>query len=287
MHEARDAGDATTGDDDAGSSDPGTSGQAQPDITVAAPRYTLEPGQELSNEYCQPLDNSEPLLFRGFEVRSGHGLHHTQAHVVSDSSSSSQERWLLGTSTGVSNTAWFLPPKTVFAIPPNAKLCFDTHAVNTTSDPIQIVVELGLYLAEPAPDLRRATMMFAQTEQIDLPPATAKTVSFDCEAAQDMTLIAVTPHTHTLGTNLRVSRDGTLVTEWDTLWDAPWRDLTLKLAAGDRLHVECDYANTTSNTVVYGTTTDKEMCMLAGFYVPGAGTQADVDQSLGCTFVAP
>ena len=88
---------------------------------------------------------------------------------------------------------------------------------------------------------------------------------------QDFTLLTVAPHMHQLGSHMKVEavRGGAaevLHDEGYDFYDQKLYELSpVSMSQGDQIRVTCGYNNTTGQTVVFGDSSEQEMCF-AGMY---------------------
>jgi hypothetical protein len=237
---------------------------------------------EWSDSVCLDLGNAQPVLFKAFQLQATPGLHHSQLEV-SFPDASAPPRFAFATSVGSTDSRWALPDGVVVSVPPRARLCLDYHYVNPSAVPLPMGGELDVWTVEPAPGQVHAGMFAFQTTRFSLAPGVAGSVAFDCRFPTPVQIIGVYPHMHTLGTSMTVTRSGsgagTSVASWSQLVDPPLVPFEPGLAfgGGNGLSVECDWFNSRPTTVDAGGTGADEMCLVAGFYVPGDAYLYGVD----------
>ena len=92
-----------------------------------------------------------------------------------------------------------------------------------------------------------------------------------CTTPADVTVYAIAPHMHVLGTRMKVTYGA------QVLHDAPYTfdgqryeivDPPLVTTAGGVMNVECSYFNPTGTTVGFGESTEQEMCYALTFVSP-------------------
>jgi hypothetical protein len=115
------------------------------------------------------------------------------------------------------------------------------------------------------------TLIFLQNNQ------NTQTVSGGCTFQQDATLLSIWPHMHQLGTHLKVVHEATGGDV--TLHDQPF-DFNEQLnyaitptlvKAGEGIQVTCSYVNTSGGTVIFGDSSDSEMCFAGLYRYPATG----------------
>ena len=99
----------------------------------------------------------------------------------------------------------------------------------------------------------------------------------------DLTLVAVSPHMHSLGRHEKVfaetaSGEITLLDTPYSFGEETYRVLdSVKVTNGDKLRVECTHENTTDAAVTFGPTVDSEMCMASFYRYPIGGNAFCMD----------
>ena len=116
--------------------------------------------------------------------------------------------------------------------------------------------------------------LFTGELSIFLPAHTQQTVQGEYSLVPGAELVALTSHTHSLGTHATIElkhNDGSseLIHESND-WDSPpfdaW-DPGLQIQAGDSLQLKCEYDNYTDQDVTFGTGFKDEMCFLWAHYL--------------------
>ncbi len=227
----------------------------------------------------------------------GHVVHHVTMFIDSDRKSPEQLKQFQASAPVVNGPGfegdftyptalvgmWFpgSPPFTLgtgrgIRVPKGACLVMEVHYGRVTSGVID-KTRVGVHLADSVAEEFQTSLV--KNENI-LIPAGAKDVRVQATRTfpSEVTLYAVTPHMHQLGTNFRVSiglPDSEVCladVQWDFEHQGTYR-LTqpMKLPAGTTLRTECTYDNSADNKnqlnsppqdIVFGKATDREMCQL-------------------------
>jgi hypothetical protein len=234
---------------------------------------------------ANPFDREVDVVqSRGFQSKFGHHAilmevvgaegRLGQSHKCADADMTNA-RFLAGGSDAAAQ--FHIPEGVAFRIKKASVLMVQTHWINTSAKPVvgQAVFNIGIKDADGS---RQSAQLFAAyTANVALPargPAHAKTA---CTIKQDMSLFALGGHAHEWGTHVKLTLDRNGKSE--TLYDHEWQphyqadpplnyfetSAPLAFKAGDVLHVECDYQNTSDAEVRF----PREMCVGMGFYFPG------------------
>jgi hypothetical protein len=112
---------------------------------------------------------------------------------------------------------------------------------------------------------------------VQIPPG-RHTQSGECVLQQEQTVFAIFPHMHQYGTHFKatfVQGDEAHVVHDDAYFFEEQYQLPLEepmlLTPGDRLVTECTWENTTNNTILFGESSDREMCFNVVFQYPARG----------------
>jgi hypothetical protein len=235
---------------------------------------------------ANPFDREVDVVqSRGFQSKFGHhailmevvGAEDRlgQSHVCGDADMTNA-RFLAGGSDAAAQ--FHIPDGVAFRIKKASVLMIQTHWINTSPSPAvgQAVFNIGV--KEPDGTRQSAQLFAAYTARVTLPPRAPAHAKTDCTIRQDMSFFALGGHAHEWGTHVRLTVDrngGTNEMLYDHDWEPHFQadpplsyfetTAPLQLKAGDVLHVECDYQNTSDAEVRF----PREMCVGMGFYFPG------------------
>ena len=258
------------------------------EVRVIAPLVEEVPaGGDLTwcDYIANPFDREVDVIqSRGFQSKFGHhailmevagaGDRLGQSHKCTDADMTNA-RFLAGGSDAAAQ--FKIPEGVAFRIGAQSVLMVQTHWINTSSKPAkgQTVFNIGI---QPPDGKRQAAQLFATyTANVEVPargPGRAKT---DCTIQHDLSFFAFGGHAHEWGTHVRISvdRKGQSELLYDHDWLAHYQadpplnyydtNAPLFLRAGDVLHLECEYRNTTDAEIHF----PREMCVAMGFYFPG------------------
>lgn len=172
-------------------------------------------------------------------------------------------------------TSFTLPSGAAFSLEPHQKLFMQLHYFNSGSAVRDITGTVDMTLADPSgPTPTEAQSLFTGSLTINLAPnSPGQAQAFIVPRADTGTrhVFALTSHTHKLGVLSTIER----VASWTAPpttpihesknWDEPpltTFDPPLDFDGSDGLRLICNYENTTSQTVTFGTPVDAEMCFM-------------------------
>lgn len=172
-----------------------------------------------------------------------------------------------------------MPAGTARKIPDGTKLVFQLHLLNATSKPVETTGTVDLELAKPGQNLQSIGTMLVGNTRLMLPPKQRTDVDSTCTSHPELAnVFSVFPHMHKLGTALTVSAGAggekklVDVPRWDfgdqgNLAVAPM----LRIAKDEPIKTHCAFNNTTDKPVVFGESTNDEMCIAVLYYYPEQG----------------
>ena len=260
------------------------------EVRLVAPLVTEIPaGGDVS--WCTYIENPfagevDVIQSRGFQSKFGHhailmevvGAESRlgQSHKCTDADMTNA-RFLAGGSDAAAQ--FKIPEGIAFRIKKKSVLMVQSHWINVSAAPVvgQVVFNIGV---QPPDSTRQSAQLFAAyTANVTLPPRGPAHAKTECNIQQDLSFFALGGHAHEWGTWVRLSVDRAGGKQNETLYEHDWEPhfqadpplsyfdtkAPLQLHAGDVLHVECDYQNTSDAEVRF----PREMCVGLGFYFPG------------------
>lgn len=172
----------------------------------------------------------------------------------------------------------YIPEGVAFRVEAGRQLMIQTHWINTTTEPIDGQAAFNLRVEPPSADRQLAQLFSWVATEIEIPPNSQGSARTDCVVQQEMKFYRIVGHAHEHGSRVRLSytpAGGTPTTFYDEAWeyyytfDPPKIEMNAEEAMivrpGDTLSVDCDYDNTTGETLTF----PLEMCVGAGFFYPG------------------
>jgi hypothetical protein len=176
-------------------------------------------------------------------------------------------------------TQILLPTGAAFSIKAHQSLFLQLHYLNTGTTPRDITGTVDLVVADPGGQTpTEALSLFTGSMAISLAPnSPGRAESFFVPAPTTglRHVFALTSHTHRLGIDSTIERvpsetsPPTTPIHESKNWDDPpltQFDPTLDFDGSDGLRLVCNYLNTTSSPVTFGTGTTAEMCFMWIYY---------------------
>jgi hypothetical protein len=286
----------------------------EPDLvlTMPEPYSVAADGPDVFRFFVVPIDIPEDKIVKGVEFRAGNSrvVHHSIMYL--DTSGMALEKDLADPGPGYESfgspgfqpagllgfwapgyTPRFFPEGVGRKLPKGAVLAMQLH-YHPTGKAETDQSAVGIYFADEDEPIERFAGEFAMISlKVDIPAGesqhrmqTAMTLPIDVE------LMAVTPHMHLIGKQMKVTAalpDGeTVPIIWVDNWDFNWQDQyrlaePLHLPAGTELHLEAEYDNSAANPynpfsppqrIPFGLGSNSEMCICA-FHIIGDGSRAE------------
>jgi hypothetical protein len=256
--------------------------------TLISADWTVAAGAD--TYVCARHTVQEDLYVAGFAATSLLGTHHAGLTLgVPDAPDGMSEcRFdttfavtVFGGSAGTKPLEF--PPGVATKIPAGAQLLLNIHLNNTSAEEQSGSYGVRFRTIPESEVVERAEFFAVGTQRVQLPARSTTTSTGFCTIRNDITLVAVAPHMHSLGIHEKVfaeTSSGEL-----TLLDTPfafgeqnYRLLEpLPLTNGDKLRVECTHENTTDAVVTNGPTSNNEMCMATFYRYPAGGVAGCFD----------
>jgi Flp pilus assembly protein TadD len=148
------------------------------------------------------------------------------------------------------------PDDMAWRLEPGTDLVLNMH-LRPSGKPEEVRPSIGLYFTDKAPTRFPMLLQLEHDGALDIPPGeTSFTVSDQLELPVDVTLLAVYPHAHYLGHEIRGTArlpDGTTrwlvhITDWDLNWQAVYRlQAPMFLPKGTVVSMKWTYDNSSAN----------------------------------------
>ncbi len=178
--------------------------------------------------------------------------------------------------SGVGTLALEMPTGVAVHARPGQQLLLNLHLFNSGDEALDGRSGIEVIHANPAAVEHEAGVVLAGRAQgLQVPPGKSTQIG-TCTTPADVTVFAIAPHMHMLGTHMKVSYSAGTATP-RVLLDEPYafdeqrfQLLTPQLTstAGGKLSVECSYMNPSLETVLFGEQTEQEMCYALTFIYP-------------------
>ena len=234
--------------------------------------------------WCTLKTIKEDTYISSFRAQAPQGTHHTLLIRMDGSQPDGEAACgpTLGANmvhaSGVGSDDLVFPDGVGVKIPAGTQLLLNLHLFNTSDQPISGVSGTLIKTIAPADLKQEAEMVLGGSTAIDIPPEGTQTVIGGCTFPAQATLITVWPHMHMYGTHMKIAYEGPSGDQ--VLHDGPYSfgEQTyypispLVVGAGQRIRIECSYANNTTETVSWGDSSTAEMCFAGLYRYPALGT---------------
>lgn len=250
--------------------------------------WSIPPGSE--SYKCTRLTLQEDMYVTAFHGRSPLGTHHTVLSARQNSNRPDGDydcdagdiahTMLFASGVGTDNLVF--PEGVAIRLNAGDQLDLNLHLYNVSDATITGTSGTDVKLI-PADDVvEEAEVVFGGQYAILLTnmPGVPQTIDGGCDFQQDGTVIALWPHMHQYGRHMKVTHSGPGID--DVLLDTAFsfeEQLNypidpVQVRAGERLDVECVYDNTSGSFVIFGDSSEAEMCFVGIYRYPatGAGT---------------
>jgi hypothetical protein len=164
-------------------------------------------------------------------------------------------------------------------LPKGAQIVVNSHYLNASANAVsQAQSAINVYYADPSVQHVESSMMVVVDTNLTVPVG-ASAYTEDCTVNQTYQAWSSFPHMHNWGTHVTVTNTpastGVAQQLFDMDWDPDYAfdfsavahtvdpSTPMTFNAGDKIHIECDYMNTTSAPMSFG----NEMCVFANFVV--------------------
>ncbi|MDB4967650.1 MAG: hypothetical protein JWN44_3339 [Myxococcales bacterium] len=168
------------------------------------------------------------------------------------------------------------PGNLVYRVPAGAQIVLNHHYINATGAPRDAQSAMNIFVAEPGKQYVQSGSFAVVDTALRLPPGKSA-MDINCTMPRAFDAWYLIPHMHEWGSRIVVERipvsDGVVEPLFDVEWTPAYmfhppelrRDPTapLTFAAGDKLHVHCEYDNTKSTDLTFGL----EMCVAFAQFV--------------------
>jgi mono/diheme cytochrome c family protein len=276
-----------------------------PDVALdaGAPYEVKARGPDVYRDFVLPFHPTEDQWISAVEVRPGNGevVHHVVLYIDPEGQSPALDRaqpgpgfTVFGADAGFHPAVWMagwgpgttlrpLPAGTAWKIPAGSYLVMQVH-YHSHGHAAKDLTRIGLHFAKGPIDKRVRTSYVGNSE-FEIPAGDSRyEVTAGASVPRDISVLAVWPHMHQVGHDMKVGAtlpDGTQapliwVPEWDFLWQLTYSlKNPLKLPAGSQLDLVAHYDNSTGNpnnpnrppkTVRFGPQTTDEMCFCFFLY---------------------
>lgn len=261
-----------------------------PHIDFVSDAYTLQPGEEKYFCYATNLPADRDIAIVKLSPTYGAGTHHilvSQAVVPEPTFSEcpvlSKTTWVPIYAGGKDSSPLELPDNTGFTpLMRGQQVVMQLHLQNATDAPISAKTAMRIDFVDATPGLIRAGFVGFDNRSLNIPAHSDPAMNeMSCVMDQEVDVFAALGHMHKHGLHLDVSRGAVAGAEMlyqeDWNFDAqPITPVSFKLKPSDDLFLRCSYRNDGDTPLVYGESSDNEMCVLVLYYAPASTAQGCV-----------
>jgi hypothetical protein len=178
--------------------------------------------------------------------------------------------------------SYSLPPGIGYALVPHQMIHLELHYINSGTEPVDILAQSELIPLKAGELVHEASVMVVGNLDVQIPPNSehvlGPTYREVPEQYNDVSIYAMTGHTHRYGTNVHVDSmdapNGTTTPRYaldNFVWDAPevvTFDPAFKVPAGGGFSYTCSWNNPTGDMITFGESANQEMCFFWVYYYP-------------------
>jgi len=181
--------------------------------------------------------------------------------------------------SGVGTTPFALPEGVAYKLNAGDQVLLNLHLYDTSDTPISGTSGIEVKLIPASEVTYEAETAYIGRYDLNIPPGVV-TASAQCSVTEDTTIFGVFPHMHRLGIHMLGSALIGATGDAMVLLDTPYSfeeqlnyrvDPAVTLHAGDVIQAECTWDNPGPNTVMFGDSSDDEMCVLGVYRYPARG----------------
>jgi hypothetical protein len=176
-----------------------------------------------------------------------------------------------------------LPGNLAVRLPAGAQMVVNHHYLNASATNVpQAQSALNVYYADPSTAHTPAGLTLISDTAMSIPVGVS-TYTIDCTVNQPYAAWMQVPHMHSWGQHITITDTPAATGVPQRLFDLDWNpdyafdpsiatredpSTPFMLQTGDKIHVQCDYNNTTNEALPFGS----EMCMFVTFTVDSNNT---------------
>jgi len=251
-------------------------------VPLLAGDWSLPPGEE--GYYCVRTTVTEDLFIRGFRPIAPIGTHHTALAFALNGgddggfpckASDAGFRLIFG--SGLGTETFELPDGVAMKLPAGEQIILNLHLYNTSDEVLTGTSGVEIERIAPKDVVHEAEVIYALDFDVNATPGVSTTTG-ECTIDGDSTIFGTFPHMHRLGTHLKgtaMRGDGPTVFHdqaYNFETQLNYRVGPIEMLKGEKVQYACTFDNPTSQTVVFGDSTDSEMCVLGMYRYPARGS---------------
>ncbi len=273
-------------------------------FTVTWGPMTIKPAEEGTMCVTKRLGNPEPIKVNQFRNVLGEVSHHFIVYKVNDTQERPEpypcdpfdgalnpEAVVPIMITQKAEETLTLPPGVAFELDANQMIRLELHYINTTDADLEAEASATATAMNEADFQHAADFLFMGDVDIEIQPMSTATVGptyFPLPSELDgVNFFAITGHTHKYGTDVKVGIASNNDT-YEAMVYAPaqfnWYEPettthhpAFQIPTGKAFRFECQYENTSDQTVSFGESANQEMCFFWAYYYPSRGARVCAD----------
>jgi hypothetical protein len=255
-----------------------------PHIDFVSDTYMLQPGEEKYLCYATNLPVDRDIALVKLTPSYGPGTHHILVSqtiapepAFSECPVLSKMTWVPIYAGGKGSSPLELPDNTGFIpLTRGQQVVMQLHLQNATDAVISAKTAMRIDFVEAAPGLTHAGFIGFDNRTLNIPAHSDAVMNeMRCIMDQEVKVFAALGHMHKHGLRLDVSRGPAAGAEMlyseDWNFDAqPITPVSFQLKPNDDLFLRCTYRNDGDTPLVYGESSNNEMCVLVLYYAPAS-----------------
>lgn len=260
----------------------GTGGASSELQTLISAEWSLESGTEIY--LCSRLTIEEDTWISEFHPIIPVGTHHTVVTLAdpgtpdgTDECSNPFEggpRSIYG--TGVGTQPLVMPEGVAVKIAAGEQIVLNLHLFNATPDELTGTSGIQYKEVDPSQVEQEASSYLWGPLDFAIDPNGITTDSATCTLVEDLDVFAILPHMHQTGSYLRfiyTPPGGEPIELFDRAYDFDAQEMQMyepiaQLEAGGTITTECTWDNPTDETLIFGESSNAEMCFAALWGMP-------------------
>jgi hypothetical protein len=261
--------------------------------TTLDAHYKLQPGDEKYFCYTTTLPMDRDIAIVKMTPTYGISTHHIlvaqtitpEPDGFSECPVLIKETWIPLYTGGLDSGPLILPANTGFPVfNRGQQVLLQVHLQNLSDMPVDATTSMKFEYVDVTPDMIPAGIFGFDNRVLNIPPHTEAALNqMNCAVDKDLDVFAVLGHMHKHGSHLAVSRGVNLGDEmiYDEDWNfetQPVTPMTFHIAKNDNVFLQCTHKNDGDTPVMYGESSDTEMCAFVMFYAPASGLDGCINQ---------
>ena len=270
-----------------------TSSNDDPNATTIEGKYTLQPGEEKYFCYTTTLPADRDVAITKMTPTYGLSTHHIlvaqtavpEADGFSECPVLIRDTWIPLYTGGKNSGPLELPDNTGFTVLKRGQqVLMQLHLQNASDQVVDAETTMRFDYVDVTPTLIHAGIFGFDDRKLDIPAHTDAAINtMNCAVDTDLDVFAVLGHMHKHGAHLAVSRGATVNEEmlYAEDWNfetQPVTPMSFHIAKNDNVFLQCTHKNEGDTPIMYGESSDTEMCAFVMFYAPAAGLDGCINQ---------